>query len=108
MWPDPCGTGVTPKNAVPVAPTAWHVVQPLLIPVWTIVPGLYDPGRLRWHNVQAAFVGMWFAGKLVIPIVNDTVDVWQVAQSPVFGWIASCAGVGRVTMVTPVKLFPVS
>ena len=51
---------------------------------------------------------MWFAGIVVMPLVNDVVDVWQVPQSPVCGWLASCAGVGRGTMVTPKKLLPVS
>ena len=101
MCPDPCGTGVTPKNAVPVAPTAWHVVQPLLIPVWFIVPGLYDPGRLKWHNVHAAFVGTWFAGLPVTPVVNDVVELWHVPHSPVVGCAGSCAAVGRVTITTP-------
>ena len=45
------------------------------MPVWFIVPGLYDPGRPRWHSVHAALVGMWFAGLLVTPVVNEVVDV---------------------------------
>ncbi len=36
------------------------------------------------------------------------VELWQVPQSPVRGWFGSCAGVGRVTMVTPYQLLPVS
>lgn len=34
--------------------------------------------------------------------------MWQVPQSPEEGWLGSFAGVGRVTIVTPKKLFPVS
>ena len=44
----------------------------------------------------------------VTPVVNDVVELWQVPQSPVGGWFGSCAAVGRVTIVTPVKLLPVS
>ena len=109
MCPLPCGTGVTPKNGMPLAPTAWQVVQPVVIPEWFIVPGLYDPGRPRWHSVHAAFVGMWFAGlPPPTPLANDVVDVWQLPQSPVGGCAGSCAAVGRVTIVTPKKLLPVS
>jgi hypothetical protein len=43
-----------------------------------------------------------------MPVVNDTVDVWQVPHSPVVGWFLSCATVGRVTIVTPNQLLPVS
>ena len=43
-----------------------------------------------------------------MPVVNDTVEVWQVAHSPVNGWFRSCAAVGRVTIVTPNQLLPVS
>jgi hypothetical protein len=32
-------------------------VQPLLIPLWFITPGLYEAGRLAWHSVHAAVVG---------------------------------------------------
>ena len=42
------------------------------------------------------------------PVVNDAVEVWQVPQSPVVGCAASCAAVGRVTIVTPNQLLPVS
>jgi hypothetical protein len=41
-------------------------------------------------------------------VVNDVVEVWQVAQSPVVGWFGFCAAVGRVTIVTPNQLLPVS
>ena len=51
---------------------------------------------------------MWFAGCAVTPAENETVDVWQPPHSPVSGWFGSCDAVGRVTIVTPVKLFPVS
>ena len=51
---------------------------------------------------------MWFAGTPVIPVVNDVVDVWHVPHSPVSGWLRSCAAVGRVTIVTPNQLLPVS
>ncbi len=36
MWPLPCGFGVTPAYGVPVTAAAWHVVQPLTMPVWFI------------------------------------------------------------------------
>lgn len=42
------------------------------------------------------------------PAENETVEVWQLPHSPVCGWFASCASVGRVTIVTPKKLLPVS
>ena len=58
--------------------------------------------------MHAWVVGMWFAGFPVTPVVNDTVELWQPLQSPVVGCAGSIAGVGRVTIVTPVKLFPVS
>ena len=41
-------------------------------------------------------------------MLNDVVEVWQPLQSPLTGWFGSAAGVGRVTIVTPVKLLPVS
>ena len=41
-------------------------------------------------------------------MVNDVVELWQVPHSPVVGCAASCAAVGRVTMVTPYQLLPVS
>ena len=34
--------------------------------------------------------------------------MWQVPQSPEGGWLGSFAAVGRVTIVTPKKLLPVS
>jgi hypothetical protein len=34
---------------------------------------------------HAALVGMWFAGMPVMPVVNDTVELWQVPHSPVVG-----------------------
>ena len=44
-----------------------------------------------------------------MPVVNDTVELWQLPQSPVFGWFASCPAVGRVTTAgVPTKLIPVS
>ena len=49
---------------------------------------------------------MWFGGIGVTPVLKDTVEVWQVPHSPVAGWFGSCAFVGRVTIVTPKKLFP--
>ena len=59
--------------------------------------------------MHAAVVGMWFAGlPPLTPVVNDVVELWQPLQSPVGGWFGSAAAVGRVTIVTPVKLFPVS
>ena len=40
--------------------------------------------------------------------MNEVVELWQVPHSPVVGWLGSWAAVGRVTMVTPKKLLPVS
>jgi hypothetical protein len=51
---------------------------------------------------------MWFAGFPVTPVVKEVVELWQPLQSPEVGCAGSIAGVGRVTIVTPVKLFPVS
>ena len=108
MWPVPCGFGVTPVKAVPVALAAWHVVQPLVMPLWFITPGTRLFG-LVWHSVQAWFVGMWLAGlPPVTPLLKEGVEVWQVPHSPLLGWFGSCAAVGRVTIVTPKKLLPVS
>ena len=59
-----------------------------------------------WHSVHACVVGMWFAG-FAVATLNDVV-VWQDAQSPVAGCAGSWTGVGRVTIATPKKLFPVS
>ena len=61
-----------------------------------------------WHSEHGWLVGTWFAGIVVIPAVNDVVELWQAPQSPVSGCEASCAGVGRVTIVTPNQVFPVS
>ena len=52
---------------------------------------------------------MWFEGlPPVTPVVNAMVELWQLEHSPVVGCTASCAAVGRVTIVTPAKLLPVS
>jgi len=51
---------------------------------------------------------MWPAAWVATPAPNEVVDVWQLPQSPDAGWLASCAGVGRVTMVTPAKFLPAS
>mgnify|MGYP007034183953 CR=1 FL=1 len=56
MCPAPCASGVTPKNAVPVLPTAWQVLQPLVRPLWFITPGLMLAPV--WHSVHACVVGM--------------------------------------------------
>ena len=40
MWPAPRGTGVTPRNAVPVTAAAWQLVHPAVMPVWLITPDL--------------------------------------------------------------------
>ena len=75
MCPAPWGFGVTPAKAVPVALAAWQVVQPLLMPLWFITPGL-NVVVLLWHSVQACVVGMWFAGlPPVTPLLNDVVEV---------------------------------
>ena len=65
---------------------------------------------MAWHRVQAWVVGMWFAGLLppMTPWAKSTVEVWQLEHSPVAGWLASCALVGRSTMVTPYQVMPVS
>ena len=85
MCPVPCGFGVTPVKAVPVVLAAWHVVQPLVMPLWFITPGL-NVVVLVWHSVQAWLVGMWLAGlPPVTPVLNEVVEVWQVPQSPAVG-----------------------
>jgi len=61
-----------------------------------------------WHSVHVWLVGTWFAGIVVMPAANDVVELWQAAQSPASGCAGSFAGVGRVTMLTPNQLFPVS
>ena len=72
-------------NVVPVVLAAWHVVQPPVMPVWFITPGL-NVVVLLWHSVQAWLVGMWLAGlPPVTPVLNEVVEVWQVPQSPVVG-----------------------
>ena len=59
--------------------------------------------------MHASVVGMWFEGlPPVMPVVNATVELWQLEHSPVLGCNGSCAAVGRVTIVTPAKLLPVS
>ncbi len=76
------------------------------MPLWFITPDL-NVAVLAWHTVHACAVGMWFTG-LATPELNDVVDVWQVAQSPVTGWLGFCAGVGRVTVATPNQALPAS
>ena len=45
----------------------------------------------------------------MMPVANETVELWQVAHSPLLGCRGSCAGVGRVTTAgVPMKLLPVS
>ena len=86
MWPVPCGFGVTPVKAVPVALAAWQVVQPLVMPRVVHHPRLDQMSGLVWHARTPPLVGMWFAGlPPVTPLLNDVVDVWQVEQSPVVG-----------------------
>jgi hypothetical protein len=93
---------------VPLEVAAWQVAQPVVMPVWLITPGLSVAPV--WHSVQAWVVGMWLAGMLPpdVPEENEAFEVWQLEQSPVVGCAGSCAGVGRVTIITPTKLFPVS
>ena len=61
-----------------------------------------------WHIAHGCVVGMWFAGLLVIPAINELVELWQLPHSPVVGWFGSWASVGRVTIVTPYQVLPVS
>ena len=83
-------------------------MQPVVIPVWFITPGFMLCG-LVWQRLQAWLVGMWLLGlPPLTPVVNDVVDVWHVEHSPEGGWPGSCAAVGRVTMVTPKNVLPVS
>ena len=77
------------------------------MPAWFIVATVKLPGVV-WHSAQVCVVGMWLAGIVVMPAENDVVELWQLAHSPVCGWFASCASVGRVTMVTPKKVLPAS
>ena len=65
------------------------------------------PGEV-WHNVQGWLVGMCPTAWVVTPVPNEVVDVWQLLQSPDVGCLESWAGVGLVTMLTPMKLLPVS
>ena len=58
MWPVPCGFGVTPVNTIPVALAAWHVVQPLVMPLWLITPEFGPRLPFAWHVVHVAVVGM--------------------------------------------------
>jgi len=95
---------VTPKKLLPVA---WHVAQPEVMPVWFIVAPVHTPGVV-WHSVHVWLVGTWFAGIAVMPAANDVVELWQAAQSPLSGCAGSFAGVGRVTIVTPNHVLPVS
>ena len=37
-WLAPCGTGVTPRNALPAALATWQLVHPVVIPAWFIFP----------------------------------------------------------------------
>ena len=55
-----------------------------------------------WQSEHPWVVGMWLAG---FDGVAKVVVVWHCEQSPVGGWVAVT---GRVTMVTPKKLFPFS
>ena len=55
------------------------------MPLWFITPGTRLFGFV-WHSVQAWVVGRWFAGlPPVTPLLNDVVELWHVAQSPVVG-----------------------
>ena len=85
MCPVPCGFGVTPVKAIPVGLAAWQVAQPLVMPLWFITPGTRLFGFV-WQTAQAWVVGRWFAGLPPInPLLNDAVEAWQVAHSPVVG-----------------------
>ena len=43
-----------------------------------------------------------------MPVVKDVMELWQLLHSPVGGWFGSWVAVGRVTMVTPYQVLPVS
>ena len=47
-------------------------------------------------------------GFVEMPCANEVVEEWQPSQAPLCGWFASCAVVGRVTIVTPYQLIPFS
>ena len=67
MCPVPCGFGVTPVNAIPVALAAWHVVQPLAIPAWfMVVPAKLAKLPTAWQLSQLAVVGTWFVGLVLM------------------------------------------
>ena len=131
MCPLPCGFGVTPANGVPVTPAAWHVVQPLLMPLWFIaVPAKLVKADAEWHVSHAALVGTWLLGLVlivtpvklfpvswqvahpeVIPVCtisvpgpNALVDLWHSAQSDVVGMWPEPCGFG----VTPAYGVPVT
>jgi hypothetical protein len=61
------------------------VVQPVVMPVWFITPDFGPVLPPAWHCVHAAVVGMWFAGSPMMPVVKDTVELWQVPHSPLVG-----------------------
>jgi xanthosine utilization system XapX-like protein len=68
---------------------------------WWFITAL-EKSLVVWQSEHACVVGMWFAG--FAGALNVAV-VWQAMQSPVAGCVAR---IGRVTMVTPKKLRPVS
>ncbi len=108
MCPVPCGFGVTPVKAVPVALAAWQVVQPEVMPLWFITPGTRLFG-LVWHVAHAA-VGRKVIGRLAPDHAaaergRRRVAGRTIARSRV---IRVLGQVGRVTIVTPKKLLPVS
>ena len=102
-----------PRKLLPVA---WQFAQPEVIPACPVVPITYvvHVGIAVWHVVQFSDDGMWFAGSTVGTLNSPTekfVVEWHAAQSApcaAVGCTASCAAVGRSTIVTPYQLMPVS
>ena len=83
MCPVPCGFGVTPVKAIPVALAAWQVVQPPAMPVWFICV----PAKLvvdLWQVAQSAVVGMWPVpcgfGVTPVKAIPVALAAWHVVQ----------------------------
>ncbi len=100
--------GATGTMLAKLRPAAWQVAQPLVMPAWFIVCQRIVRGVGVAPRARLAWSGCGSTACAVTPVVNDVVELWQLAHSPVVGCTGSCAAVGRVTIVTPAKLLPVS
>ena len=106
MCPAPSGFGViATANVLPVVAAMWQSVHLLVIPVWFITPDFGPTLPFAWHSEHAAVVGMWFVGMPpVTPVLNDTVDVWQLSHGAVVTGCPVPCGVGT----TPSNFIPVA